>query len=134
MTCDFGLLACEAFAGPSCDVCSDRRPYELCRYCLACSFHAWMSETVENVEDVSSESKWNVRTRWAVTDVDEDLSLANVDRFPLKTGPLVPFELLELWIQRLLYGNFIPVDAEVADRSYDLLEVLDSFFALRRAS
>ena len=93
-----------------------------------------MSETVENVEDVSSESKWDVRTRWAVTDVNEDLSLANVDRFPLKTGPLVPFELLELWIQRLLYGNFIPVDAEVADRSYDLLEVLDSFFALRRAS
>ena len=79
---------------------------------------------MNNIKDASPEGEWDVWSGRTVADVDDDVSLADVDRLEMQTRACVVSEPPELWVQWLLGRNGLPIDAEAADGVYDALEIL----------
>ena len=71
MSRDFCLLAGETFPGPFGDVLTNGRPNDLSANCLAGSFHSWVAQSVEGIENLSSGCVRYVRTRESVADIDD---------------------------------------------------------------
>lgn len=71
MSRDFRLLAGETFPGPFGNVLTNGRPNDLCADRLAGSFHSWVAQSVEGVENLSSGCVRYVRARESVADIDD---------------------------------------------------------------
>ena len=83
-----------------------------------------MSETVDGIENLLSESLGNKRSRWAVTAVNDELVTAEVDVSEVKTGSCVASDPPKVGVERLLGRDEIPVDSEIGYCVDDAIEVV----------
>ena len=83
-----------------------------------------MSEAVDRVENLFSESLRDKRSRWTVTAVDDELVAAEVDAFEVETGPCIASDPPKVGVEGLLGRDEIPVDSEVGYCVDDAIEVV----------
>ena len=76
-----------------------------------------------DVEYGLPESHWHKWSRRAVANVHDEGALANVNGLKIEAASGVGSEALEIWIQRLLNSNGIPINAKVSDGIDNMLEV-----------
>ena len=129
---DLSLLARQTLSSPATRVLTDGRPNKLGAHGLARSLDARMTKTMDGIEYTPTRCKWYVRSKRAVTDVDDELGGADVDGFEIESGPCVGAKLPKLGIEWLLSSNCLPVNTEVTDRCYDAIEVGERIVLLLR--
>ena len=85
MACDFGLLTFQALTRPSAAVFSHRWPEYFGSNHLPRPFDPRMAETMKSIENVFSEGKGYVWPSWSIAYVNNYLSLADINRFPVQS-------------------------------------------------
>lgn len=91
-----------------------------------------MAKTVETVEYFFARRVWNVWSGRPIRDVDYDGLVSNVDGLEVESGPCFTPEPLKFWIQCLLSGDLVPVEAEISDCIDDAVEIRYGDFSFAR--
>ena len=92
---DLGTLAADALPCPVCDIGSDVWPYEFGCDRLDRSLDSRVAQTVYDLEDPFSPCLWYERACWAVTDIDNNASVSDVDLLEIQPCSCFPGYLLE---------------------------------------
>ena len=111
----FATLAFHTGSSPSCYIRRGRRPDKATSDELFCGADAWMRKAVDDFKNFPPPSVGDQRTRFATTDIANDVHVVHSDSLKTEAGVSIAQKALSVGIGSLLLGESDKIDALGSD-------------------